>query len=214
MKKKIILILSAVLLVALSVAGTVAFLTDQKEVKNTFTVGNVIIKLDEAAVDTDGVVIPNQDRVTENNYHLLPGKTYTKDPQVTIEKNSEDSYIRMLVTITNYSELKNVLGENFKIEECINNWDQEKWIITNKKENNDDSITYEFRYYKVVNGKDSEVKLEPLFTSFTVPATLDSEELAKFENAEIKVIAHAIQASGFADANEAWQAFSDQNGTN
>ncbi len=214
MKKKIIIISCAILLMIISVVGTVAFLTDRQESTNTFTIGNVEIDLDETAVDTNGVAIPNADRVIENEYHLLPGKTYTKDPQVTIEKDSEDSYIRMLLTITNYNELKTVLGENFKPENCITGWDQEKWLITNKTENNDDTITYEFRYYKVVNGKNGKVKLEPLFKNFTVPATLNSEELNAFKNSEIKVVAHAIQASGFTNANDAWNAFAVQNGTN
>ena len=53
-KKVLILGLCAVLLVAASVLGTMAYLTDTKSVTNTFTVGNVAITLDEAKVKTDG----------------------------------------------------------------------------------------------------------------------------------------------------------------
>lgn len=52
--KALLMSLCAVLLVAASVLGTMAYLTDSKDVKNTFTVGNVAIKLDEAKVDENG----------------------------------------------------------------------------------------------------------------------------------------------------------------
>lgn len=51
-KTKVLLMsLCAVLLVAASVLGTMAYLTDSKDVKNTFTVGNVSITMDETDVD-------------------------------------------------------------------------------------------------------------------------------------------------------------------
>ncbi|MBS6311324.1 MAG: SipW-dependent-type signal peptide-containing protein [Firmicutes bacterium] len=102
--------LCAVLLVAASVLGTMAYLTDSKDVKNTFTVGNVAIKLDEAKVDDMGNLVKNQDgtlvnRVTENDYKLLPGHTYVKDPTVTVLKPSVASYVRMKVTFNKASAL-------------------------------------------------------------------------------------------------------------
>lgn len=59
--KALLMSLCAVLLVAASVLGTMAYLTDSKDVKNTFTVGNVAIKLDEAKVDDMGNLVKNQD---------------------------------------------------------------------------------------------------------------------------------------------------------
>lgn len=59
--KALLMSLCAVLLVAASVLGTMAYLTDSKDVKNTFTVGNVTIKLDEAKVDEKGNLVKNQD---------------------------------------------------------------------------------------------------------------------------------------------------------
>ena len=46
--KALLLTLCAVLLVAASVMGTMAYLTSTDKVENTFTVGNVKITLDEA----------------------------------------------------------------------------------------------------------------------------------------------------------------------
>ena len=52
--KALLLTLCAVLLVTASVLGTMAFLTSNDEVVNTFSVGSVAIKLDEAKANTDG----------------------------------------------------------------------------------------------------------------------------------------------------------------
>lgn len=108
--KALLMSLCAVLLVAASVLGTMAYLTDSKDVKNTFTVGNVAIKLDEAKVDENGTQVVDKDgnpvaRVTQNEYKLLPNHTYTKDPTVTVLAPSVASYVRMKVTFNKASAL-------------------------------------------------------------------------------------------------------------
>lgn len=108
--KALLMSLCAVLLVAASVLGTMAYLTDSKEVNNTFTVGNVSIKLDEAKVDDMGNLVKNQDgtladRVTQNAYKLLPGHEYVKDPTVTVLTPSVESYVRMKVTFNNADKI-------------------------------------------------------------------------------------------------------------
>lgn len=108
--KALLMSLCAVLLVAASVLGTMAYLTDSKDVKNTFTVGNVTIKLDEAKVDEKGNLVKNQDdtladRVTRNEYKLLPGHTYVKDTTVTVLAPSVESYVRMKVTFNKASQI-------------------------------------------------------------------------------------------------------------
>ena len=103
--KALLLTLCAVLLVAASVLGTMAYLTSSAEVKNTFTVGKVEIKLDEAKVNADGIPEEGAARVTANSYKLMPSRTYTKDPTVTVLKGSEESYVRMKVTFNNAKEI-------------------------------------------------------------------------------------------------------------
>lgn len=108
--KALLMSLCAVLLVAASVLGTMAYLTDSKDVKNTFTVGNVAIKLDEAKVDENGTQVVDKDgnpvaRVTRNAYKLLPGHTYVKDPTVTVLAPSVASYVRMKVTFNKASQI-------------------------------------------------------------------------------------------------------------
>ena len=52
--KVLVMTLCAVLLVATTVLGTLAYLTDRESVTNTFTVGQVDITVDEADVNVNG----------------------------------------------------------------------------------------------------------------------------------------------------------------
>ena len=115
--KALLLTLCAVLLVAAAVLGTMAYLTSTDTVTNTFTVGKVEIKLDEAKVTADGIPVESADRVTANSYKLMPGTTYTKDPTVTVLKGSEDSYVRMKVTFNNAAALMEMLPSADKLED-------------------------------------------------------------------------------------------------
>lgn len=115
--KALLLTLCAVLLVAASVLGTMAYLTSSAEVKNTFTVGKVEIKLDEAKVNADGIPEEGAARVTANSYKLMPGTTYTKDPTVTVKAGSEESYVRMKVTFNNASKLMAMLPSADNLED-------------------------------------------------------------------------------------------------
>lgn len=85
-----------VTLIGCAIGGTLAWLTDEtQEVVNTFTVGNIKIKLDETNVDdkVTGVI-----RDTENSYKMIPGWTITKDPVATVLAGSEDCYLFVKVT--------------------------------------------------------------------------------------------------------------------
>ena len=75
MKKIVMGLVCALALVTASVMGTMAYLTSTDEVVNTFTVGNVQIKLDEAKANPDGSLVANADGVKANNYKILPGHT-------------------------------------------------------------------------------------------------------------------------------------------
>ena len=93
MKKTLTIILAFALVIAMSVAGTVAYLTSQDSVANTFTVGKVKITLDEAKVDTNGAAVTSEGRVKANSYKLIPGHTYTKDPIIHVDANSEKCWL-------------------------------------------------------------------------------------------------------------------------
>lgn len=110
--KALLLTLCAVLLVAASVLGTMAYLTSTAKVENTFTIGKVEITLDETDVTN-----PTGPRVKANSYKLMPGTTYTKDPTVTVLKGSEDSYVRMKVTFNNAAALMEMLPNADNLED-------------------------------------------------------------------------------------------------
>lgn len=214
--KQKMLIASLSLIAIASTIITFALLTFQTDtLVNTFTVGQVSLKLDETDVDETGTPIEGVERVIGNEYKLIPGKEYVKDPTMTVLAGSEASYVRLLVTITKAKEIKEVFGNDFLPEKYVTGWDKTKWVSTSIKENDDNSITYEFRYHEVVTGyvntKKQDVILTPLFTKFTAPSELTSEDLKKIEGFEIKVVGHGIQATGFKSADEAWLAFDEEN---
>ena len=207
--KALLVVACALLLVAASVFGTMAYLTSTDTVTNTFTVGSVAIKLDEADVKLDGTYETDHDsRVDANNYKLMPGHEYIKDPTVTVLKDSESSYVRMLVTISNASTLKEVFGADFLPENYGKGWDRTVWIASGITEDTTaNTITYEFRYKETVAAPTADVVLDDLFESFTVPGAVNNDQLAKLKDMTITVVAHAIQADGFTDADAAWAAF-------
>lgn len=219
--KALLVVLCVVLLVAGSVMATLAYLTDTDKVVNTVTVGKVDITVDESEVTPDGKPVEGADRVEGNEYHLIPGQTYVKDPTMTVKQGSEDSFVRMLVTINCLSELKAIFGDDFLPENYVSGWDRAIWIPESVTEDaSANTATYEFRYYKTVDASEAteDIVLEPLFTGFTLPGVVTGEELETISDLEIIAVGNAIQTLGFeADAatgataeDAAWDAFDAQ----
>lgn len=233
--KALLLTLCAVLLVAASVLGTMAYLTSTDTVTNTFTVGKVEIKLDETDVTN-----PTGSRVQANSYKLMPGTTYTKDPTVTVKAGSEESYVRMKVTFNNAAALMEMLPsadnlEDFTPDEIalikkiapilfLTNytkvdsvWLPEYAMLGMEKTLADpnyfvydaanDTVTYIFYYPTTVTATTADVTLPALFDTIKVPEHVTGEQLAKLNNFKITVIAEAIQAGSFTDAADAWSHF-------
>lgn len=212
--KAILMALCAVLLVAASVMGTLAYLTSTDEVVNTFTVGKVKITLDEAKVGEDGKALADGTRWhpttndPEQEYHLLPGHSYDKDPTVTVKAGSDKSYVRMLVTVSFENELTDAQLAT-SLDSIFTGYDATKWDREDKTVSTDKkSISYEYRYSTTVKpSADTDLKLAPLFTKVEVPNTYTNEDIAALNGMQITVVAQAIQAYGFANADAAWTAF-------
>ena len=216
-RRALLLLACAVLLVSLSVGATLAYLTSTTQtVKNTFTVGKVNITLDEAKVDLYGVKDGENRTTTGNEYKLLPGHTYTKDPTVTVVRGSEKCYVRVQVTVNNLDNLKAAFPQAsyadyygadgvFLLEKLVKNWDSSVWQYKSCTNG-----TYEFWYVGtkstngVVDASAAEVKLEALFTDIVVPGTANEAQIDQMDQVEIAIVAHAIQADGFANAEAAW----------
>lgn len=187
--KKLVTVVSAmfcaVVLVAGSIAGTIAYLTDTKTVTNTFTVGDIKITLDESPVDANGKKTAG-DRVTSgNSYKLIPGKEYDKDPIVTVEANSEKCYLFVKVEngISAIEDNSNKIAKQITTD---NSWTQLEEGV----------------YYKVVNTSASDQEFT-VFSTFKLAGTADVDS---YKDAKIVVTAYAIQFDGFADASAAWTA--------
>ena len=209
-KKALPMMVCAVMLVLVSVMGTMAYLTSQDTVTNTFTVGKVAITLDEAKANADGSLFDQgATRVKANNYKLLPGHTYAKDPMVTVLEGSENSYIKMTVTFTKAAELDAIFAPaGADMTSIFNGYDGSNWIAKDvTKDTVKNTRTYEFWYKEAVAAPSENVPLDALFDSIAVPGFITNEQLATIEGMTITVNAYAIQADGFATPEAAWAAF-------
>ena len=203
------LMMAAVLLVTATIFGTMAYLTSTDEVVNTFTVGSVAIQLDEAKANTDGTLVEGADRVDANSYKLLPGHTYAKDPMVTVLSGSENSYIRMTVTVSKAAKLDAIFDpQKANLLSIFNGYDSTNWIYQGETDDTTNNTrTYEFWYKDTVSALEEDVALDALFDSITVPGEINNDQLKTIEGMTITVNAYAIQADGFNDAAAAWAAF-------
>lgn len=182
--KALALALCAVLLVVTTVFVTMAFLTSKDTVTNTFTVGKVTITLDEADVKSDGTYVSNKDaRVDANEYKLIPGHTYIKDPTIHVADDSEECWLFVKVE----NGLANAEAEG--ATSIASQMAAKGWTKV------DDTDVYAYAT-KQVAGADVVV-----FDTFKIAGTTD---VSQYEDAEIVVTAYAIQADGFATAAAAW----------
>jgi hypothetical protein len=82
------------------VTGTIAWLTDKTPtIENTFNPSNIKVALTESNAENN-----------KQDFKMIPGKTYAKDPKVTVAANSEDCYV--------FVEIKEDLGawDEFKTD--------------------------------------------------------------------------------------------------
>ena len=216
-KKVLLLLMCAVLLVGMTIMGTVAYLTDTDTVTNTFTVGKVDITLQEYEI------IGETGKKTENlvsgndNIRMIPGREIQKEPVLTVVGGSEECYVRMFVKVTWPKEAIGLFNDQayaawFETNDQAGfdtNWGKGNLIRngTNAAGGYGDGVEiFEFRYQTKVAKSDDSTKLNPLFTAITIPEELSPEQLAAINGSKIELIAQAIQAEGFTDAAAAFAA--------
>lgn len=206
-KKRFVAILLCVTLVALAAIGaTFAYLTDTKTVNNTFTMGNVAIKLDETNVND-----PTGDRVTSNAYSVYPGAVVTKDPIVhNTGKNA--AYIRATVNVSNWMNLCAAYYPDFKYTFGQEGYKAalnllvgelgEGWSVVGVTA--DDTFTigqFDAKFILKYDGKlAAGADTTAMFQTVTIPAGIDNANTESFSG--VKVVAQAIQADGF----DTWEA--------
>ena len=206
-KKRFVAILLCVTLVALAAIGaTFAYLTDTKTVNNTFTMGNVAIKLDETNVND-----PTGDRVTSNAYSVYPGAVVTKDPIVhNTGKNA--AYIRATVNVSNWMNLCAAYYPDFKYTFGQEGYKAalnllvgelgEGWSVVGVTAGDTFTIgQFDAKFILKYDGKlAAGADTTAMFQTVTIPACIDNANTESFSG--VKVVAQAIQADGF----DTWEA--------
>ena len=213
MKRILVTLVAAVLLMAVSVAGTLAYLTSNTEVvTNTFVAGEGIkIRLDEGDVyeeGEEGATVTTlgkhkadyqTNRVPANNYKLIPGYSYDKDPIVHVEANSGDCYVFVKV-VNELAAIEETEYKNIDSQMLENGW-------LDLSDTGIDGVENVWYYNKIVYTNTVEQDL-PVFQQFTVENSLSS--VTDYNKKTITIDAYAIQADGFATAADAWKAEAGQ----
>lgn len=210
MKKKLTAIFLCVALVAIAVVGaSLAYFTDTKTATNTFTMGDVKIKLDETNVND-----PQGDRVISNEYNVYPGAVVTKDPIVhNVGKNA--AYIRATVNVENWMNMCAAYYPNFDVVYPNEGYEQsltllvdalgDGWSVVGVEAgdvftNDQHDAKFILKYDRTLaSGADTTA----MFNKVKIPAAIQNGQAF----GTITVKAEAIQADGFDTWEEAFDAF-------
>ena len=220
MRKALLMVCCALALVAISVGATLAYLTDSEAVTNVFTVGQVGLSLDETKTDAAGDPVDPTEKTTENTYHLIPGETYTKDPTVHVDANSEPSWLFVKVenSLSEIEDTASYTGKDgsTKSGNIAAQMGEYGWVALGED--------YPNVYYQAHAAKNAKIVDYPVFKAFkligedlvngTKPEDYNGTEkfIGDYETTEsnsvqIKVTAYAIQMAGFeSNAAGAWAA--------
>lgn len=212
--KALLLSLCAVVLVTASVLGTMAYLTDKTDdVVNTFTVGNVTLGgelqegLDETDVDEYGVPVQPAARTTSNEYKLVPGQAYTKDPTVHVNNKSEDSYI--------FVKVENGIAD-FEAANGVDNYTNiAGQIVENGWTALDGHAGIYYKEFTQATASEGDYTALFVFEEFKLADNANTlSGWDTIENQEITITAYAVQKEGFDSVEAAWDAVSDTYGSN
>lgn len=212
MKKKILALSMCIALAAIAIVGaSLAYFTDTKTATNTFTMGNVKIKLDETNVND-----PEGDRVTSNVYNVYPGAVVTKDP-IVHNTGKNGAYIRATVNVSNWMNLVGAYYPDFKptfpnadykaalnllVGELGEGWSVVDVVAGDVFTIGQFDAKFILKYDGVLaTGADTTA----MFQTVTIPAGIDNANADSFD--EVKVVAQAIQADGFDTWEDAFAAF-------
>ena len=191
-RKALLLAMCAALLVAVSIIGTIAYLTDTDTVTNTFTVGQVGLSLDEADVDDSDNDGNTTERDQANTYKLLPGHLYDKDPIVHVTATSEDCYLFVIVKNEIAAIESKVEADTVAAQITANGWA--------KVGDTADGALYVYGTAAAptaVKGGDNKT----VFTTFKIDGGVTNETLVTYAGKTIVVTAYAVQKDGFESSN-------------
>lgn len=177
MRKKLLITIACLSVILCTlITGTIAWLIDKTEpVKNTFSPSNVAVALTET---------------TGNQYKMIPGKTYAKDPTVTVTTDI-DCYV--FVKVNKSTNLDTFI--TYTMNDGWQELTQGSGIFYREASAN--------ATFYVLKGTEQNPKGEVMVkTNITESdmSTLTSESVYP----TLTFTAYAIQKEGFADAATAW----------
>ena len=215
-KRTVALLLALVLVFGVAVGGTLAWMVSKTaEVRNTFTIGQLEITLDELDIDDSDNDGSTQDRDTANLYeNILPGGTYVKDPTVHVTANSADCYVFVAVN----NGIAGIEVDATDSRSIAYQMEALGWVPLM---NGTTQVTVDGApvwYYNgdkatssVVKSSASAVDLV-VFNSFTIATNPVKATMNQYKDAAITVVAYAIQADATLNTPlTAWNAGVAQN---
>ena len=205
-------IVGVVAIILTSVLATVAYLTSSAAVSNVFTIGNVGITMTETKVDSDGKKLASGEQVDTNTYHLIPGKTYDKDPTITVNDGSVNSYLFVLVR----NDLEGIAANTAEDPSIAKQMADNGWARYTKASTGwvyiyvgvgnvptDDDVAPASSYTYSGTAATVTPGTYKLFDHFTIDKNAD---ISAYGAAKITLTAVAIQDEGFATLADAWTA--------
>ena len=188
MKKGLILVLAMVMVVCISISATLAYLfVDTTPVENTFEYGDINITLDESK-DLD--------------LKMIPGKDITKDPKVTVLKNSEACWLFVMIE-------KSTNFDNFMEYTVATGWTQGDGtnVPANVYYREVPAMTANTEF-EVLDGNKVHVKEGVLKTALNAFDTDKNGELSEGEKAALPKLtftAYAVQKDNVTSVADAWE---------
>lgn len=201
--KTLVLVLAVMMIVGISVGGTLAWLTAKSDtVENTFTVGDINITLTETwNTESDAT----NDGLDSWSAKLIPGTEYAKDPKVTVLANSEKCYLFVEFNETNTTiNNKAILTYTSMLTEA-NDWTQgtgadgngvptNVWFRVVEMSSTDTSFQL---LAGTTANKDGAVTVNPQITKG------DIEDIGT-ATPKLTYTAYAVQYENMTSAGEAW----------
>lgn len=192
----------AFLIAYCTLTGTLAYLLDYTDsIGNVFTSGEVDISLTESVVNDHGVPVTPAARTSSGQtYKLVPGRSYVKDPVVTVEADSVPCYVYILVD-NPVTAIEDVTAGTVASQIASNGWSTLSGSSGTLYYNDRALTATQTLYYKAVSASSSDQDLAT-FTTFNTDLWAD---VTTAGGLSLDITAFAIQQDSFASAAEAWE---------
>lgn len=190
MKKKIITMSVAVMLVVLAVTGaTLAYFTDTDDATNTFTVGKVDITLNDE-FEQSSKLLP---AVVDEDSNIL--NAVDKVVSITNNQGSEDAYVRIHIAVP--ASIDDLIGLWY---DDASGWNWEEGTRVDYTATIDD-VEYNVVCLTYSEKMAAEETTTNVFEWVTMESGATNEDVAAVQGQfDIKIFAEGVQAAGFSDA--------------